>query len=175
MRISHLRKYAFAAVFSLCSIPVFAQTAPAGCRLEVVEGSGRHILHCPEGLTVTAEAGARFELLDRNGDKVLDTVRLRDKAVLVDVPRGRIGSGFQVVTPQAIAAVRGTRWAVDVKDGATAVFVVRGRVSVRRPQSAASVVLDPGEGVNVGVGAAPLAVHRWSAQTAAALLARLGE
>ena len=35
-------------------------------------------------------------------------------------------------TPQAIAAVRGTRWAVDMSDAKCAVFVVNGKVAVRR-------------------------------------------
>lgn len=150
------------------------QAASAGCALEAVAGTSRQILRCQDGLTVIAEGGARYNLVDRNGDGRPDAMSLRSKAVLVDVDSGRRQGGFQVVTPQAIAAVRGTRWAVDVQGRRTSVLVVRGRVAVRRP-AGDSVVLGPGEGVDVERGTAPLTVRRWPAARAAALLARLGQ
>lgn len=152
-----------------------AQSAGNGCALEAVAGTGRQVLRCEEGLTVTAEGGARFNLIDRNNDGRVDGVALRSKAVLVDVDGSRIGTGFQVVTPQAVAAVRGTQWAVDVKGGVTAVLVVRGRVAVRRSAGGSNVFLGPGEGVDVSSGSEPLVVRRWPAPRAAALLARLGQ
>jgi ferric-dicitrate binding protein FerR (iron transport regulator) len=151
----------------------FAQSG--GCALERVVGTSRQILRCADGVTVTAEGGARFNLTDRNGDGRPDAVSLRSKAVLVDVDSARRSGGFQVVTPQAIAAVRGTRWAVDVKNGTTSVFVVRGRVAVQRPSSRQGVVLSVGEGVDVGRGNGSLTVRRWPQARAAALLARLGQ
>ena len=175
MRIALSTATVFALVLSLCGGPAFAQSVPTGCRLEAVAGNARHILHCPNGLTVTAEAGARYSLIDSNADSRPDAVSLRDKAVLVDVDAKLIKNGFRVITPQAIAAVRGTQWAVDVKDGVTSVFVLRGRVAVRRPQAAGDVFLDPGEGVDVSVGRTPLTVKRWPPARAAALLARLGQ
>ena len=78
-------------------------------------------------------------------------------------------------TPQAIAAVRGTKWAVDAQSGKTSVFVVDGRVGVQRPSSSASVLLGPGEGVDVEAGTTPLIVRRWPAARVSALMARLGE
>jgi len=39
---------------------------------------------------------------------------------------------FQVIAPQAIAAVRGIKWAVDSGEGKTSIFVVNGRVNVAR-------------------------------------------
>lgn len=152
-----------------------AQSNDFGCALERVGGTSRTILRCRDGLTITPEAGARYVLVDRDGDGSADAVRLQRKALLVDAPKGRSGSGFQVITPQAIAAVRGTRWAVDTASGKTSVFVVSGRVSVRRPSASAAVVLGPGEGVDVEPGTAPLTVRRWPAARAAALLARLGQ
>ena len=160
------------------TILLWADTAPAqsaGCALERVAGSSRQIMRCANGLTVTAEGGARFRLVDSNGDGRPDSVSLREKAVLVDVDRARRGNGFQVVTPQAIAAVRGTRWAVDVKNGTTSVFVVRGLVAVGRPSARRTVVLAPGEGVDVSSNSGALAVRRWPQARAAALLARLGQ
>ena len=86
----------------------------AGCRFEPVAGTARQILRCREGLTIIVEGGARFTLVDRDRNGNADAVRLRRKALLLDAPAGAVPGGFVVVTPQAIAAVRGTKWAVDV-------------------------------------------------------------
>jgi ferric-dicitrate binding protein FerR (iron transport regulator) len=169
--------FAVAAGF-LATLPLVAGVASAqsaGCALERISGTSRQVMRCADGVTVTAEGGARFNLVDRNGDGRADAVSLRNKAVLVDVDSGKRAGGFQVVTPQAIAAVRGTRWAVDVKNGTTSVFVVRGRVAVGRPTSRPTVVLSPGEGVDVTAGTGALTVRRWPPARAAALLARLGQ
>jgi hypothetical protein len=151
-----------------------AQTASFGCTLEAVAGTGRHVVRCQRGISITVEEGARYTLIDRDGDNVADGVRLRRKALLLDVPRGASGSGFVVVTPQAIAAVRGTEWAVDVQGRRTSVLVLEGNVSVGRPASGAAVGLGPGQGVDVEPGTAPLTVRRWPDARVAALLARLG-
>ena len=87
---------------------------------------------------------------DANHDGRIDSVELSSKALLLDVQAKSGGRKFQVNTPQAIAAVRGTRWAVDVAEGKTSVFVVHGRVRVgRRSPGDRQVVLGPGEGVDV--------------------------
>jgi ferric-dicitrate binding protein FerR (iron transport regulator) len=157
----------------LAASPASAQSSGLGCALQAVAGTSRHVLACPGGVRITAEAGARYTLTDRNQDGSADGVALRSKALLLEVPRGTRG-GFVVVTPQAIAAVRGTVWAVDAARGKTSVFVVEGRVAVQRPTSNARVVLGPGQGIDVERGAGPLEVKRWGAARAAALLARLG-
>lgn len=162
-----------AVVFILTPGAAFSQSG--GCAMERVAGTSRQIMRCADGLTVTAEGGARFNLVDRDRDGRPDAVSLRNKAILVDVDSAQGSNGFQVVTPQAIAAVRGTRWAVDVKNGTTSVFVVRGRVAVARPSAGPSVVLSVGEGVDVTRGSGPLTVRRWPTTRAAALLARLGQ
>lgn len=171
--ISTILRGSAAASLLLVLLPgtVLAQTS--GCALQNSDG-GRRILRCPGGVTVTAEAGASYTLNDRNGDGSPDSASLRRKAILVDVDSAKHAGGFQVVTPQAIAAVRGTQWAVDVGGGQTSVLVVRGAVAVRRPQGGA-VVLGPGEGVDVRAGTGSLEVRRWPAARAAALLARLGQ
>jgi ferric-dicitrate binding protein FerR (iron transport regulator) len=63
---------------------------------------------------------------------------------------------------------------VDVAGARTSVFVVNGRVGVRRPNARNGVSLGPGEGVDVEAGTAPLTVRRWPAARAGALLARFG-
>jgi ferric-dicitrate binding protein FerR (iron transport regulator) len=78
------------------------------------------------------------------------------------------------MTPQAIAAVRGTKWAVDGTEGKTSVFVVNGKVSVARRTGTERVVLGPGEGVDVEATGA-LTVKRWPLPRVAALMARLAQ
>jgi ferric-dicitrate binding protein FerR (iron transport regulator) len=152
-----------------------AQSIDAGCSLTQIAGTSRHILSCQKGLSITVEAGARFTLVDLDKDGKTDSVRLRGKALLLDGPSGKAGTRFQVITPQAIAAVRGTKWAVDVQKNKTSVFVIRGRVSVRESTAKTSVFLGPGEGVDVEMSTTSLAVKRWPAARVSALLARFGQ
>jgi ferric-dicitrate binding protein FerR (iron transport regulator) len=132
-------------------------------------------LHCRGGVTIVAENGATFTLQSRSRNGDVDSVDLQSGALLVDAPRQRGKSHFEVTTPQAIAAVRGTKWAVDTKDARTSVLVLRGRVAVRRAAGPGQVVLGPGQGVDVDPGADPLIVKRWPQPRVDALLARLGQ
>jgi hypothetical protein len=99
---------------------------------------------------------------------------LNGKALLIEVPKKSGGNKFQVITPQAIAAVRGTKWAVDTAENKTSVFVVNGRVAVGRRTGSHSVTLGAGEGVDVEA-AGTLTVKRWPSARVSALLARLGQ
>lgn len=155
-------------------LPGRAEAQNAGCVLQAAAPQ-RQVLRCRDGLTIEAEAGADYNLVDRNGDSQPDAVSLRSRAIFIDAPARSGRQGFEILTPQAIAAVRGTQWAVDVAGGKSAVFVVTGRVSVRRMSGGtAGVNLGPGEGVDVEPGTAPLVVRRWPAARASALLARFG-
>ena len=168
------RNLAACFIAALCLLWLAAASAqPAGCTLQHV--GSQDVLHCPDDLTITKEAGAKLTLVDSNGDGKPDAVKLRRKAVLIDLPRRNNATGFEVITPQAIAAVRGTKWAVDVGNGKTSVFVLRGRVAVQRPASTAVVVLKPGDGVDVEAGTGKLIVKRWPAKRVSALLARFGQ
>jgi F0F1-type ATP synthase membrane subunit c/vacuolar-type H+-ATPase subunit K len=149
-----------------------AQQAGMGCRAEQPPGKPQ-TLRCGGGLTIIAENGADFTLLDRDHDGRINGIDLRSKAVFIDAPKKKSGRQFEVTTPQAIAAVRGTNWAVDAAGSKTSVFVDSGRVSVRRPDVDGRVVLGPGEGVDVE-GMEPLNVKRWPTARVAALMARLG-
>ena len=131
-------------------------------------------LRCDNGITIVAENGARFELKDANRDGHIDSVELSSKALLIEVPKKPGGNPFKVLTPQAIAAVRGTKWAVDVADTKTSVFVADGRVGVSRRTRGRAVVLGPGEGVDVEA-TGPLTVKQWGQPRIAALMARLGQ
>jgi ferric-dicitrate binding protein FerR (iron transport regulator) len=162
------------AASAIAGTDAVAQSA-SSCSLQPVVGTARQTLHCGDGISITTERGARFQLLDRNGDGQVDGASLSGKAMLLDIDSARVKSGFQVITPQAIAAVRGTRWAVDVQSGKTSVLVLRGRVAVRRDDQRRGVVLGVGQGVDVQAGTStPLAVKRWPAPRVNALIARLG-
>jgi hypothetical protein len=146
-----------------------AQTG--GCTLTRFSDPPREVLSCADGLSITAEETAVYRLLDRGRDGRPTGAELSGRGLLVDSPtrRGR----FQILTPHAIASVRGTVWAVDVSETRTSVFVREGAVAVRRP-AGPEVTLRSGDGVDVEAGDGPLAVTRWGARRAAALLARFG-
>jgi hypothetical protein len=153
--------------------PAELESQETGCLLQPTGVPPRQVIRCGGDLRVEAAAGADYTLVDHGRDGIPDSATLRGGALLVNAPTRSGTPSFQIHTPQAIAAVRGTEWAVDVPGGKTAVFVVSGRVSVRRPGGPA-VTLGPGQGVDVGTDRAPLQVKRWSAERAASLLARFG-
>ena len=93
---------------SLLTGYVAAQPANAGCTASL-SAAGTQTWRCDNGITIVAENGARFELKDANRDGHIDSVELSSKALLVEVPKKPGGNPFKVLTPQAIAAVRGTK------------------------------------------------------------------
>jgi len=158
----------------LLSDAAIAQQANVKCT-QASPANAVQKLQCEGGVTIVAENGAQYMLGDANHDGRIDSVELNGKALLLDVQGKSGGRKFQVNTPQAIAAVRGTRWAVDVAEGKTSVLVVHGRVKVgRRSPGDRQVVLGPGEGVDVEA-SAPLVVKRWAPARVSALMARLGQ
>jgi len=156
----------------LMSDAVFAQQANLGC-VAANPTNVAQTYQCKGGVTIVAENGAQYMLGDANRDGRIDSVELSSKALLLDVQRKSGGRKFQVNTPQAIAAVRGTRWAVDVAEGKTSVLAVNGTVDVGRRRGQ-RVVLGPGEGVDVEA-SGPLVVKRWAPARVSALMARLGQ
>ena len=131
MRITLARagSIAFAGTLLLLAGAAAAQPAISGCT-STPTAQGTQTLRCEAAITIVAESGAKFELGDRNRDGHVDSVELSSKALLLEVPKKPGRARFNVTTPQAIAAVRGTKWAVDAESGKTSVFVVEGRVSV---------------------------------------------
>ena len=160
--------------FLLLAGEAAAQPATLGCT-STPGALGTQTLRCPTAITIVSESGAKFELRDRNRDGQVDSIELSSKALLIEVPKKPGGNRFDVTTPQAIAAVRGTKWAVDAQASRTSVFVVEGSVAVRRSSGANEVVLGAGEGVDVESGTGPLEVKRWPAARVSALLARFGQ
>ena len=162
-----------AAALFACTGVASAQQPGLGCTSQP-SANQTQTVRCGSGITIIAESGAQFTLLDRDRNGHVDAVDLQSKAVFVEAPKKKTGKPFEVITPQAIAAVRGTKWAVDAEGAKTSVFVDTGRVAVRRVAAPGQVVLGPGEGVDVDSGTAPLEVKRWGASRVAALMARLG-
>ncbi len=160
------------ASLGLLAEAALAQSANSGCAATPT-GFGTQTLRCPTAITIIAESGAKFELKDRNRDGQVDAVELGHRALLLEVPKKPGRSTFDVVTPQAIAAVRGTKWAVDAEGARTSVFVVNGRVRVARPASRGSVTLGAGDGVDVEP-SGELIVKRWPPARVAALMTRFG-
>ena len=164
-----------AAALVACTGIASAQQQPPGLGCTSQPSANQtQTLRCGGGVTIVAESGAQYTLLDRDGNGQVDSVDLQSKAVFVEAPKKKSGKPFEVITPQAIAAVRGTQWAVDAEGAKTSVFVDSGRVAVRRVAAPGQVVLGPGEGVDVDAGTTPLEVKRWPAPRVAALLGRLG-
>jgi len=160
---------------ALTSIEIAAaQPANSPCPSEN-SAAGTQTLHCGGGVTIVAENGARFTLQSGGRKGQVAGVELAGKALLIEVPVKSGGNKFQVTTPQAIAGVRGTKWAVDAAENKTSVFVVDGRVAVGRRAPGRGVTLGTGEGVDVEEGGAALTVKRWAPARVSALMARLGQ
>ena len=160
----------FAAVAALAA-PAAAQSN-AGCRPDPAASGPALTLDCGHGLRITVERSAAYAVVDGDGDGRPEALRLDRGGALVKVDPGA-GRGFQIMTPRAVASVRGTEWAVDAASDVTSVFVVSGRVAVAPRGGGSGVVLQAGEGVDVRGPGLQRAI-RWGAARAAALLARFG-
>jgi len=132
------------------------------------------ILHCGATLTVRPAPGTFYHPLDFGSGRSLSAVQLDSGALLIEFHPTNKRRNFQILTPQAIASVRGTRWAMEVKPGQSSTVVLQGAVQVARANTAAAVVLRSGQGVDVTDAAGPLQVKRWAPERVKALLARFG-
>ncbi|UES56211.1 iron dicitrate transport regulator FecR [Roseibium aggregatum] len=143
-----------------------------GCERTQVQDPPRTVFQCANGLVIEAEAASAFNIDTAAGATRPEDVDLETDALLIEVEPG--SGPFQVRTPHAIAAVRGTIYAVDVGPERTSVFVLRGHVSVSRPDGSDTVLLAAGEGADVAPGL-PFAPATWSAERAAGLMSRFGQ
>jgi hypothetical protein len=144
-----------------------------GCTVTTYSDPPREVLECSDGLSLSAERSADYRLIDQDGNGRPEGAALTGHGLLVDLPPGG-RRRFQIMTPHAIASVRGTIWAVDVSPSRTSVFVQEGIVAVRRHTSSRTVRLRPGEGVDVDAAGQDLRVNRWSRNRVLNLLARFG-
>ena len=132
------------------------------------QASGAKVLRCGDDLALQAAAGTRYQMIDGT------TLRLDSGALLIEFHPSERRRSFQILTPQAIASVRGTKWAMELTPGRTATLVIDGAVTVKGGSDQGAVDLGPGQGVDVALGTGPLQVKRWTQQRVAALLARFG-
>ena len=155
-------------VFGIALSPAFAQE---GCQWRTTQNPVRQMISCGTGLTVEREAKTSITLFERAGDAPPSTIEIENGAILIEVAPGSVPT--QIRTPHAIAAVRGTIYVVDAQADSTSVFVLEGRVEVRKPDGTTGVTLEVGQGIDV-IPDAPLEVKSWSPDKASALLARFG-
>ena len=133
------------------------------------------MLQCGDTLTVRAAQGARYQPLYKKGDPLPVGIRLNEGALLIEFQPIRWGQNFQILTPLAIAAVRGTEWAVDVARARTSVLVVDGSVGVTNRRLNQYVIVTEGEGVDITPADTSTVQKTWGEDRKRALLARFGE
>jgi len=125
-------------------------------------------------LAMRSASGTRYRL-DNPEQRAPEATQLESGTLMIEFHASPERQNFQILTPQAVASVRGTQWIVDAAAGQTSTFVMSGTVSVTRRTGGQSVSLGPGEGVDVDVGSGPLAVKQWPAARVRTLLARFGQ
>ena len=150
-----------------------ALAQPAGCLLLPAAGQrGLRVVQCGQSVTITSENSSAVEIGPAKGNPS-PGVTVTQGGVLFEVRPEGDRNDFQIKTPHAIIAVRGTTWAVDVQPDKTEVLVVAGSVAVEGTSGQGSVVLSAGEGVDVPA-SGPLRAGPWTPERSRALLSRLG-
>lgn len=164
-------------VLSFClatAAPVLAQSN-ACALIPDDRNPSEKMLRCGDDLTIRSAANTRYRLVDQQGQEPPKAAQLDAGALMVEFKPGPGRRNFQILTPHAIAAVRGTTWAVEVNDEKTATLVILGYVEVKRPNAKEGVLLRAGQGVDVSAGSGPLMAKRWARPRVQALLARFGQ
>lgn len=151
-----------------------AQTGMALAANDTVRtpAQARVTLACPNGLRVVIGPDSELALEGvLAGAERSFGLRLLE-GITGFVFRGSSGEGVQVRTPSAVAAVRSTEWAIQVRGGATEVFTREGTVSVAG--NGTSVRLGPGDGVDVTATGELRPVVQWRPPRIAQFVERLG-
>ena len=133
------------------------------------------ILQCGETLTVRPAQGARYRPLYKKGDPLPVGIRLNDGALLIEYHPASPQEKFQILTPLAIAAVRGTKWAMEVTRARTSTLVLAGAVAVTNRRLNEYVVLTEGQGVDITPTDTSVVQKTWGEARVRALLSRFGE
>jgi hypothetical protein len=133
------------------------------------------ILQCGDTLTVRPAEGARYRPLYTKGNPVPVGIRLDDGALLIEYHPATPQEKFQILTPLAIAAVRGTKWAMEVVPARTSTLVLAGAVAVTNRRLNQYVVLTEGQGVDITPADTSMVQKQWGEARVRALLSRFGE
>src|SRR5258705_13939409 len=107
--------------------------------------------------------GTRYRVIDGAGSRQPAGAQLDEGARLIELDPAGGAKSFQILTPHAIAAVRGTQWAMEVTPRQTSTLVIAGSVAVAHPGEKTGVLVGPGQGVDVAQDQAPLTVRVWGA------------
>jgi ferric-dicitrate binding protein FerR (iron transport regulator) len=168
---------ALIAIALIGSAVVGSEPALAGGACELVPNERNpteKTLQCGQELTVKPAAGTRYRPLYKKGEPLPVGIQLNDGALLIEYHPVR-ESKFQILTPLAIAAVRGTKWAMEVSAKRTSTLVLQGSVAVTNRRLNQYVVLTEGQGVDVSEGDTAMVQKEWKQARVQALLARFGE
>jgi hypothetical protein len=144
------------------------------------------ILRCGTELTITPAPGTVYRPGPAAADGLPASVQLDSGALLIEFnPKRR--REFQILTPQAIASVRGTKWAMDVTSMQTSTLVLNGEVAVARKNETENVLVGPGQGVDIEIPPGgntprslspyrpdPITVKQWGSARVKELLDRFG-
>jgi hypothetical protein len=133
------------------------------------------ILQCGQSLTVRPTPGTTYQPLYKKGAPLPIAIRLTDGALLIEYHPAKPNEKFQILTPLAIAAVRGTKWAMDVTKAQTSTLVVTGAVAVTNRRLNQFVVLTEGQGVDITPTDTSVVARTWGDERVRALLSRFGE
>jgi len=142
-------------------------------------------LRCGFALTITPAPGTIYRPATAADDGLPESVQLDSGALLIEF-HSKQHREFQILTPQAVASVRGTKRAMEVKPGQTFALVLQGQVTVTRKDAAEEVVVgrgqevdgsDPGNTRSMDGNAKPppIAVKKSTPDRVKALLARFGQ
>jgi ferric-dicitrate binding protein FerR (iron transport regulator) len=152
-----------AAVVLLCAGTVGSAWAQSGACVLTPDkrNPNETILRCGSELTITPAAGTVYRPAAAAEDGLPASIQLDSGALLIEFNSKRRRE-FQILTPQAVASVRGTKWAMEVKPGQTSALVLLGQVTVARKDAAGEVVVGPGQEVDISSGT-PATRDPWTA------------
>jgi hypothetical protein len=160
------------------SLPGYEYALAAGGACALVPSDrdpAEKILQCGEQLTVRPAHGTSYRPIYKRGRRLPSAIRLDSGALLIEFhPEGQ-QIEFQILTPLAIAAVRGTKWAMEVSATRTSTLVLEGAVAVTSRRLNQYVVLTEGQGVDISEGDTSLTPKQWGEARVRALLQRFGE
>ena len=166
-----------AAVLFVAAIvrPLPAEAAGACALVPNGRLPSEQMLQCGQTLTVRPAPGANYQPLYKKGDPLPVGIRLNDGAVLIEYHPASPKEKFQILTPLAIAAVRGTKWAMEVTKAQTSTLVINGTVAVTNRRLNQFVVLTEGRGVDITPTDTTVVAKTWADERVRALLSRFGE
>jgi hypothetical protein len=153
-----------------------ARAGGAGCTLVANEHDpSEKILRCGDSLTVQPAHGTHYRPIAKAGQPLPAAIRLDDGALLIEFHPSPRQEDFQILTPLAVAAVRGTKWAMEVSPARSSTLVLAGAVAVTNRRLNQYVILGEGEGVDITPSDTTIVQKRWRDARVRALLSRFGQ